>query len=263
ERIRGPAVEAALRLRMALDPEYLGVPLPGETRCGLWGAGVDADLEFLGPDPRFREEVEIARRRTESDMARLERLIDGGLLERAAERLGRPVESFQTPEHRRAAAVAYSADFREVRRHLSAQEILSEVYRHAPTEPLPSRPLFPRPLLWRTFRRFWKQHGRGGRTERAAAWRVTLHNHDGAADALRTWHRLGEEAAALGERRLAELLAHPGRITEQLLTLRAVQTLTVLDVLSYREHVYHLGRYEDEGDTPGALLEWKTVRVIA
>ncbi|MGH7200627.1 MAG: ion transporter, partial [Planctomycetaceae bacterium] len=135
ERIRGPAVEAAVRLRMVLDPEYLGVPQPGETRCGLWGTGVDADMEFLAPGPQFREEVELARRRTECDMARLERLIDDGLLRRAAERLGRPADSFETAEHRRAAAVAYSADFREIRRLLSAEEILSEVCRRAPTEP--------------------------------------------------------------------------------------------------------------------------------
>ena len=73
------------------------------------------------------------------------------------------------------------------------------------------------------------------------------------------WARLGEGARAEGERILGELLFHPNRITEQLVALRTIQTLAVLSVLGYREHVYKLGQYADMGDEADALLEWKTV----
>ena len=49
-----------------------------------------------------------------------------------------------------------------------------------------------------------------------------------------------------GSGRLGEILLHPDRVSEQLLTLRMIQTLTVLDVLHYREQVFTLGQYGDE-----------------
>ena len=84
-----------------------------------------------------------------------------------------------------------------------------------------------------------------GRAAKKAAWRATLHNVWGVAEALMVWTRLGHGAREEGERRLADLLRHPDRITDQLVTLRAIQTLAMLDVLNYREHVFRLGEYED------------------
>jgi hypothetical protein len=78
------------------------------------------------------------------------------------------------------------------------------------------------------------------------------------ADSLRVWKRQGAQAREQGERLLAEILRHPGRITEQLVTLRTVQTLAVLDVLNYRQHVYELGDYRACGDEQDALLRWET-----
>jgi hypothetical protein len=60
-----------------------------------------------------------------------------------------------------------------------------------------------------------------------------------------------------GERVLADLVRHPERITGMLVTLRTVQTLSLLDILLYREHVYRLGRYAESGDpthfVPGTI----------
>ena len=84
------------------------------------------------------------------------------------------------------------------------------------------------------------------------------HNVHGVADALSAWDRLGEGTAAEGEKLLGDILLHPVRINEQLMAVRVVQTLAVLDVLNYREHIYNLGRYADMGDKPGRLLEWNT-----
>jgi hypothetical protein len=74
------------------------------------------------------------------------------------------------------------------------------------------------------------------------------------ADALEVWSRLGDGARAEGERILADVLRHPERITDQIVTLRSIQTLSLIDILNYREHVYRLGAYAASGDPPEDFL---------
>jgi hypothetical protein len=84
---------------------------------------------------------------------------------------------------------------------------------------------------------------------------VVAHDVDGAGRAIDALLRLGAgPAKERGEARLAELLRHPARVTEMLVTLRTVQTLSLLDVLTYREHVHRLGRYAESGDEAGDRL---------
>jgi hypothetical protein len=218
---------------------------------------VESDLAFLDAAVDLYEDVERERQRALADMARLETLLAGGLLQRTAQALNRPEPEIASPEHVRALAVAYLADYRQVRRHVSAVEILDEVCRAA-AEPVRPGKLWPRVRLSRRFGRYWQQHGHAGDTERRAAWRAVLHNVGGARDALVCWDTLGAPAREHGERLLGEILLHPGRITEQLISLRTIQTLAILDVLNYRRHVYELGGYADMGDQPGELLEWRT-----
>jgi hypothetical protein len=256
QRMRGPIVVETMRLRAKIDPEYLGVPLPGRSRTHLGGANVEADLKFLEARPSLIHEMERHRARAEGDMRRLSKLIDDGLLSRVAQRLGLPPDVLSGPEHVRAVAVAYLGDYRGVRSLLSCEDVLYDVYHVAPLEFLVAPLPWPRVALRRCFRRYWQEHGFGGRAERAAAWRATVHDLHGAASALRAWAKHGKAAAEEGERVLGELLRHPGRITEQLVALRAIQTLALLDILHYREHVYVLGQYADLGDDPGELLTW-------
>jgi hypothetical protein len=262
ERIRGPVVYAGLRLRARLDAEYLGVPLPNLPPPPL-PADVDIDLDFLHAEPDVIREVEDERRRAAADMDRLRVLFEGGLLARAARRRALPEDAFSSADHHRAAAVAYLSDMRGVRRHLSADRIVEEVIAQAVTEPPSAAPWRPAPRLRRAFRRYWKQHGIGDRLGRRAAWRAVRRNTWGAADSLMAAHRHGAKAADEGERLLGELLLHPSRIIDQLVTVRAIQTLAVLDVLNYREHIHALGRYADSGDLPGELLDWNTDRAAA
>ena len=109
-------------------------------------------------------------------------------------------------------------------------------------------------MLWWKFRQYWRAHGDGGWFAQRAAWRATKHNHEGVRDALLAWSEYGDGASSVGEQALFELLRHPERLTDQLVTLRAVQTLSLVDVLNYREHVFRLGRYADDGDDPGTSL---------
>ena len=53
---------------------------------------------------------------------------------------------------------------------------------------------------------------------------------------------------------MAQEPRHPERVTDQIVTLRIVQTLSLIDMLNYREHVFRLGRYGDAGNEPGDSL---------
>jgi len=254
QRMRGPAAEACIWLRARFDPEYLGQRLPGFDRSGIEQADVDEDLAFVGARPAFAQDIEEERRRAGRDVVRLSRLLSSGLADRILDRLDPRPEAF-TPEHVRAAAALYVADVRRVRSHLSCREILDEVYERAARKaPLP-RLRLPRVRLYRIFRRYWSEHGEGEAEERRAAWRATVHNMDGAADALHAWGVHGDAASQRGETILARLLRLPERVTDQLVTLRIVQTLSLIDMLNYREHVFRLGRYDEQGNDPGRPLD--------
>jgi hypothetical protein len=106
-----------------------------------------------------------------------------------------------------------------------------------------------------SFKRWWKQRGGGDPVVRRATWRAVAHNQNESGVALGRWDGLGpEEARRRGTQVLADLLRHVGRISEQMVTLRAVQTLSLIDLLNYREHVYLLGEYAASGDPPESWL---------
>jgi len=253
-RMRGPVAEAALRMRARFDPEYVGARLPGTARSGLEGAGLDEDLRFIEAGPELLRDMAAERVRAAADMARLGAEIGAGLFERLARRT-RTDPSAYGRKHLRAAACAYLADFRGVRRNLSAREILREVYaRAAHEEPRPGS-LAPRMKLRRAFRNYWRQHGEGGPARRRAAWRATLHDVWGSSDALLAWAELGEEGRGTAEAAFADLLRHPDRMSEQLVILRAVQSLTLIDILNYRAHIFRLGDYARSGDDPETSLQ--------
>jgi hypothetical protein len=257
-RVRLPVVLAALRLRMQIDPEYVGAAVPGEPASPDRPIQVEADRRFLDLDMTVIHEIDAQRRRARADMRRLRRLIDDGLLERAAERVGVDPSEFRDREHRRAAAVAYTSDDNGARSCLSAQAICKEVLPLAANEGFRPRLIHFQWRLRRVFNQWWQRFGENDRAAKQAAWAAAQQNHWGVADALRCWAAYGEEATAEGERRFGELLQHSERLGEQLASLRAVQTLSVLDVLHYRQHVFALGGYGEEEEPPDELLQWHT-----
>ncbi len=267
QRMRGPVVHACVKLRWLIDPEYLGEAIPAPRTAATPPAEarlaaedpepeVQADLRFLDAEPEMFEEMRQQRRRARADMRRLQQLLDSGLLERIAARVEAPLEAVATPEHLRALAAAYLGDYLGLRQTLSAAEILREVRQTAVMESLPASSPWPHPRLKRLFRRWWKASGGGDQAERRAMWQAVLCDHDGAKAALLAYSARGADASEDGEQVAADLLRHPGRISEQFTTLRTVQTLALLDVLDYREHVYELGRYAETGDDPGDLFEF-------
>ncbi|MFV1958708.1 MAG: hypothetical protein ACC662_04775, partial [Planctomycetota bacterium] len=254
DRMRGPVVRACLWLRVRVDCEYLGVRLPDVEISGVEGRTVNQDLEFLDVPASLRRRVAEERDLAQADVRRLARLIDDRLLDRVAGRLGATSGRIGR-EARRALAFVYRADILGVRSLLSASDVLRETAIRAAQEPLQPGRLLPPAHLWAPFRRWWKAHGEGGRAERKAAWRAVLNDVNGARRALEILRRFDEASARdEGERRVAELLRHPGRLSGQLVTLRAVQTLSLIDVLNYRTHVWRLGRYEEDGEDAGCLV---------
>ncbi|MCP3916445.1 MAG: ion transporter [bacterium] len=253
DRMRSPLARECVRQRAQADVEYLGVPLAGAHDAG-GRATAQGDLTFLNAPPALRAEIVAERDAAVRDVRRLNALIEDGLLERATSSLGAGFRIDR--EHRRALTVAYRLDDRWLRSLLSWAPILEEVCTAAAERgPGPST-WKPRPKLWLAFRRYWREHGSGPRSARVAAWRAVARDEDGASRALEMWSRHGSDVAReKGEARLAELLRHPGRVTEEMVTLRAVQTLALIDVRNYRAHVWELGGYSDDKVATGAPLE--------
>lgn len=257
-RIRGPVVLASLRLRMMVDPEFLGVPLPGQNRTSIEDSQIDVDLEFLRLNPAFQLEVERERERCVADMRRLRHLLDGGLLEQAAAAVNLPKDAFDSAEHLRAATISYVGDLNGVRVRLSCVDILEQVFEDASKRPPLPGGVLPRWLLKRKFNRYWAEHGTDEKSKRKRAWRAVLNNVWQCKDALLLWANDAETAREDGVKRMGELMLHPRRLSEQLVSVRTIQSLAVLDVLNYREHVYNVGRYSEMGDKAGNTLSWKT-----
>ena len=64
------------------------------------------------------------------------------------------------------------------------------------------------------------------------------------------------DARRSGEALAVELMRHPGRITEELVTMRVVQTLSIVDLLNYRNHVWRLGEYGEADGSRHPLLDF-------
>jgi len=253
-RIRGPVAETCGRLRAMFDPAWLGTPLPGETDTLLRGADIRADLPFLDSGPHIERALQKERRRSEESMWRLEQAMADGLMSKLARLRNLDDQAFASRQHLRAAAIAIHGDLNRVRSKLFARALLSEIYQTTQAEPGWLDPIHWRQGLRQTFVRYWRAHGSEDNAARRAAWRATLLNENGVADALRAWGEFGDEVEREGERSLGELLIHPGRITEQLLTLRMVHTLALLDILHYRSQVHSLGQYGHQAEEP--TLQW-------
>ncbi|MEZ6017406.1 MAG: hypothetical protein R3F49_19995 [Planctomycetota bacterium] len=250
DRMRLPAAWEALRLRALFDPEYLGFARRAAPLCGVHT--LERDLEFLRAEPALVAEVEEARARTARDLAWLERALEGGLRARLEARLG--VQLHADPERERALILAFHADLDGVRAYLAGEAVVVAAAREALLSSLGPR-WFVRPGLRGRVSRWWARRGiaASGETDpaalerlRSAVWVAISQDLDGARAAFEAVEVDPAAAAQLGEDRLTALLRHPGQLSEQLTTLRTIQTITLVDVRNYRSHIHRLGQYELE-----------------
>lgn len=259
-RMKAPGLLEAMRMRAAFDPAYCGAP-------PTWSFGMrvedppelERDMDFLqmrewerGP---LRELAATNRRHVEQLQQRVRKFdfdVLGGVDSEMERRLGE-----------RAVTIAYMTNREGMRSLFCAEQWLeSELPRLESPEtriPVSRLALF---LAWcsRGFRRHpvarflrtkiahrhvsWR-----GRRNLRRAYRLDL---DGARGVVQAWLSLPEGTSPTERaRELAERFfrAH-GEVSRELVALRAVQTLTVLDVRNYREAVFQLGGFADEGEDP-------------
>ena len=258
-RMRKPLFMECLRMRAEFDPEYLGVHIPGvpvDVRAASVPC-VERDLALADADPAVFEEFRSAERQRQQQVLQF-RLWLGRL------RLGS-----LKPEALRAAAIAYVIDYRQARRVLEAtyrlERALAEV-QAADGSPAQGRlsgwlvTLCTRALYGSRLRRVFAQPAFADiddRRRRRGTWLV-CHRRGPLLEAVRCLSRSATcrspeapqdepEDDPVGRARavLAEVAGDPETWTRQLVNLRAVQTLSVLDMATYIDLVAELGEYEN------------------
>lgn len=257
-RMRKPVFLECLRMRADFDPEYLGAVLPGcpNHARGATATPVEGDLEAIDADPGVRHafrQLAAERRRQVLEFRRVLKWLDCRDL---------PAESL------RAMAIAYTIDFRRARSRLEARARLKRAFDDAlaPSNDQPADAPPPR----RTLRAWWRRWRNATRFKRLFALPDFAHlNSDQQAVCRRLlYSRRGPLLAALKELTSTDapidpiddarqtLLAvgrDPATWSRQLVVLRAVQTLSVLDLRTYCDLVAELGEYgaSEQEETDG------------
>lgn len=261
-RMRRPVFMAALDLRARFDPEYLGVALPGRRLPDPDLARIEEDLTLIGATESDHQRYQALADAHTRRIARLQRLLNDrgwphrSLLE-ALEPGGPAAPRDMEAEAARAVAGAWLVDYQRCRTLVAGHERAQAALDEALDQPglvRPRRFLF-RPALRRALEVHLEAHpGLRERPRELARLRGVLRaNLRGAREALlRIREAGGREAArqkACGV--LAAVARYPMPWSQELVTLRTVQTLTCLDVNHTRRVVQDLGGYAERGaETP-------------
>lgn len=255
-RMKAPGLLAAIRLRLKLDPVYSGAPV-GWTRelDDVEDPELERDLRFLHLREResvqLRDDAELVRRRVAALHAALEELpdfADDGAADPARRRAGEL-----------AVTCAWITDKGDARTLMSAARWQAEVL---PTlvELEGRRSLAAR--LWGGVRGVFfrhpvdvwlERHGQGClQAERRALRFAYSTDHRGTRGVLDAWGRLPAGVLPRDAARavLRDVYRHGPAVRRDVLALRAVQSLAVLDVRNYRDLVFRIGEFEQGGEDP-------------
>lgn len=253
--MRKPLFMQCLQLRAEFDPEYLGVMLPGTPGCRGASVPIEEDLAQIGAAPAVRQR--FARLATERRRQLLE----------LRYWFGREEMRGLCPESCRAIAIAYTIDYRKIRSTLEAARQLHRVFGEVEGEGKPQSRRW-----WQcfTFRPFGKarfnrmldrlfaqpefaKYAEHCEACRCAAWRDR-------ARINRALKRLaGKKAGPNPVEQAREILRSVGRDpatwSQQLLVLRTVQTISVLDLQAYCDLVAELGEYGPASREPEEAMD--------
>ncbi len=254
-RMKAPGLLEATRLRLLVDPAYAGAPEGWSAPAPLVSpVPVDGDIEFLQLREREAAQLRACAAEVRQHVAALHAALswlpdlgaaDGEPARRSAGEL--------------AVTCAWIADKDRVRTLLFAERWRCEHLPRLLEEGLRGS------LLGDLGRwcaglvrvhpvdRWLSRHGRGlPRRARRHLLRAWAADWAGARTVLRAWLELPEGASpaetAIGALRTAYRRGEGLR--RDVLTLRAVQSMAVLDVRNYRDLVFQLGGYGDDGEDP-------------
>ncbi|MBI5849556.1 MAG: hypothetical protein HZB39_00735 [Planctomycetes bacterium] len=256
QRMKGPGLLEAMRLRAAVDPEYAGAP--ASWSCGASFATtseLERDMDFLCLREREREPLRWLATRARERVVEFHTATLAGAIEVAVrdERERKATEL--------AATVAYVADRDAVRTLFRAEEWFARLAPELDHDESSS----PAHRVRRAFA--WL--GRGCKRHPVDRWLDTASFvppvgrrvrerckrlwHVGDADLRRSvvaWLQVpgGLRPADEARRRLDAILRSVEETVRDLGALRAVQSLAVLDVRNYRELVFALGGYARDGE---------------
>lgn len=253
-RMKAPGLLEALRMRLQLDPVYAGAPVGwSHAEPAPEVAEIERDLAFL----HLHERECVPLRDRAAEVCRM-------VAELHAARAWMPEFSVPADHDLRAAGElavtsAWIADKDDVRTLLFAERWRAEALPGLLADGVPGSWVG---TAWRAVRSvfavsivdLWLQrHGR----DLPAAARGVLHRAyardlHGMRAVITAWSKLPPETSPteVAIARLRDAYRNGPSIRRDLLALRAVQSLAVLDIRNYRDLVFRLGGYEDEGEDP-------------
>ncbi len=249
-RMKAPGLLEAIRLRLAVDPVYAGAPAG-------WSSGesfateppVERDLRFLHLREREATQLRDKAAAMRQHIVALHAAL-AWLPELAAE------QQRGDAGGELAVTCAWIADHDHVRTLLFAERWRTEVLPELESTGQPSfawkcanalRSVFFVPAAERWLSRHGRELGRQARHALRHAYARDLRGTRAVVDA---WVRLPADASP-AEHAIATLRrahGHGGAVRRDVLALRAVQSLAVLDVRNYRDLVFRLGDYGSDGE---------------
>lgn len=260
-RMRAPTLLETMRLRAAFDPSYCGAPPTWSSEHSFDEVSeIECDMNFL--EMRERDRAEL-RELAETVRRRVEEL--HGFVRRREERQGVGLFDADPAQQRRgerAVSIAYVTDRSDMRTLWRAERWFERELQRMESSAtrLPAR-TFRRFFWWlvRGFRqhpvdRFFREQmaersiSRRGRLNFKRAW---LDGDEVLRRTLEVWQGLpaGEspERAAIT---LAEAFYKDcDEVSREITALRAVQSISVLDVRNYRRLVFDLGDFAADGES--------------
>jgi len=275
-RMRKPVFMAATQLRARFDVEYMNLSLPGMSSSGLEHHTFEEDLRFIGA---LEEELDWYMQtkrehrlalQTLAEFLRAENWEGDGLerwLEARSPGLGR-----RAREALRASAIAFGIDYQSVstltQLELSIRAGMAQAVMFSGTPPqarmqLIRGRLIRGLLIWtprsfirrRAFDRYWAANcGDQPERERQFCRKYALADPRGLGHDLMQARRHGNAPMQQVRQIVQRICKNPTTWTQQLLTIRAVQSLAMLDVLSDRQIVRDLGEYQDAPQPPQPVV---------
>jgi hypothetical protein len=273
-RMRKPIFMSSLWLRARFDVEYLGLPLPSAPASIAGTSFLETDLDFIGATRRDRVILEQIRAGHQRRLEWIARWLDrfGWTFAELPHRLlqDAPFLMNRGGEALRAIVAACILDHDDIATLALSIEALDRILAYAAeasSDPgsvpvgLPD-PVESTRLLWRPIRRLRRPVSdlfrlpcfpQLNRMQQRRVLRY-LRRH---RRLVRGWIRVvlgqgGDDPWDVVRRRLREVLIRTDLWSDQILVLRAVQTLTMLDVQHNCELVWSLGGYEDPLDEESA-----------